>query len=87
MDHTHEVVKNYQTRKAIGAFACFDLANENGEIAPAVLVPLTQEAKHVAHAAQCLAWRPNFKPNALRGSASGGWSSPMFHLSGDVQVS
>ena len=64
MDHTHEVVKNYQTRKAIGAFACFDVANENGEIATAVLVPSTQ-AKHVAHAAQCLARRPNFKPKAM----------------------
>ena len=91
MDHTHEVVKKYQTRKAMGAFACFDVANENGEIATAVLVPLTQ-AKHVAHAAhsalpgdQTSNQRQCTMTHSLRGSASGSWSSTM--LEGDLDCS
>jgi len=49
-DHTHEVVKNYFNKKTLGVTALWDCANENGEIASAVLVSTTK-TKDFAHAA------------------------------------
>ena len=61
-DHTADPAKNYQ--KALGGKYIWDVCNENGEIASAVLVPTT-EASAVAHAAESLARRPGFKPKIL----------------------
>ena len=61
-DHTHEVVKNYQS--ILGAFACWDCATETGEIASAVLVPSTKAIDY-AHAAEALARRPGFNPQVM----------------------
>ena len=61
-DHTMEVVKNY--RSNLGAYACWDVCTETGEIASAVLVPSTKAADF-AHAAEALARRPGFKPYVM----------------------
>ena len=63
-DHTHEVTKNYFEKKSLGAVAMWDCANENGEIASAVLVPSTK-TKHFAHAVGGLARRSSFKPTGM----------------------
>jgi len=63
-DHTHKVVDNYYEKKGLGAFALWDCANENGEIASAVLVPTTKTI-HYAHAATALTRRQSFQPKAM----------------------
>lgn len=63
-DHTHKVTDNYYQKKTLGAFALWDCANENGEIASAVLVPTTKTI-HFAHAATALTRRPTFQPMAM----------------------
>jgi len=63
-DHTHKVTDNYYQKKGLGAFALWDCANENGEIAAAVLVPTTKTI-HFAHAATALTKRPHFNPSAM----------------------
>jgi len=62
-DHTHKLVDNCYQKKGLGAFALWDCANENGEIASAVLVPTTKTI-HFAHAAQSLTRRTGFNPKA-----------------------
>jgi len=47
----------------MGAVALWDVANESGEIASAVIVPSTKTI-HFAHAAGQLARRHNFNPSA-----------------------
>jgi len=63
-DHTHKVTDNYYQKKGLGAFALWDCANENGEIASAVLVPSTKTI-HFSHAARALTRRVDFKPLAM----------------------
>jgi len=63
-DHTHKVVDNYYEKKGLGAFALWDCANENGEIASAVLVPTTKTI-HYSHAATALTKRQSFQPKAM----------------------
>jgi len=63
-DHTHKVTDNYYQKKSLGAFALWDCANENGEIASAVLVPTTKTI-HFAHAAKALTRRERFTPSAM----------------------
>jgi len=62
-DHTHKVTDNYYQKKTLGAFALWDCANENGEIAFAVLVPSTKTIDF-AHVATALSKRRGFKPLA-----------------------
>ena len=61
-DHTHQVVKNYPKR--LQAEALWDICNEHGEVALAILVRST-ETKHFAHALIQLTKRPNFKPSIM----------------------
>jgi hypothetical protein len=61
-DHTFKVVKNYP--KNLGATALWDLANEKGEIACAVLVKTTK-TKDFAHAAKGYAIRTHSTPQAI----------------------
>jgi len=63
-DHTHKVTDNCHQKKGLGAFALWDCANENGEIASAALV-LTTKTMHFAHAAAALAKQQNFNPSAM----------------------
>jgi len=58
------VVDNCYQKKGLGALALWDCANENGEIASAVLVP-TAKMIHFAHAAQLLTRRTGFNPKAM----------------------
>lgn len=67
-DHTHEVTKNYFEKKSLGAVALWDCANENGEIASAVLVP-SRKTTHFAHAAGGLSRRSSFKPTGMYSDA------------------
>ena len=61
-DHTHQTVKNYPS--ACKAKALFDVANEKGEIACAILVENTK-IQEVSHAVEQLARRPWFCPKAM----------------------
>ena len=63
-DHTHQVTKNYYQRKEIGANALWDIANESGQIASAVLVPTTKLGD-LSHAAIQVSKRTNFNPKAI----------------------
>jgi len=63
-DHTHEVTKNYISKKRLGVEGLWDVATETGEIACAVLVPSTKTSDF-SHAAKQLAIRPHFKPQAM----------------------
>jgi len=63
-DHTHKVTDNCYQKKSMGAFALWDCANENGEIASAVLVPSTKTI-HFSHAAMALTRRRTFQPVAM----------------------
>ena len=64
-DSTHDVAKNCFEKKALGVVALWDCANENGEIASAVLMPSTK-TMHLAHAAGALSCRTTFKPAGMR---------------------
>jgi hypothetical protein len=63
-DHTHEVLKNYFSKKKLKAEALWDVCTETGEIACAVLVPSTKTV-HFSHAASRLAARECFRPKAM----------------------
>jgi len=67
-DHTHKVTDNYYKKNGLGSFTLWDCANENGEIASAVLVPSTKTI-HFAHAATALTRRPTFTPVAMYSDA------------------
>ena len=62
VDHTVEATKNYQSRG--GATHIWTCAIQTGEIAAACLVE-SSKSLEIAHAAECLARRPYFKPKAL----------------------
>ena len=62
--HTHKATDNCYKKKGLGIFALWDCANENGEIASAVLAP-SAKTTHFAHAATALARRPTFAPVAM----------------------
>ena len=58
-DHSFDLVKNYP--RSLGAKAVFNVARNTGEIASTVLVESTKISQ-AAHAAECLARRPDFRP-------------------------
>ena len=62
VDHTVEATKNYQSRG--GATHIWTCAIQTGEVASAVMVN-SSSSKEIAHAAECLARRPYYKPKCL----------------------
>ena len=64
VDHAHEVTKNYHKKRQLKATALWDISNETGQIASAVLAPTTK-VKDLSHAALQVARRPTFEPKAL----------------------
>jgi len=75
VDHKHEVTKNHCRKQQIGADALWDVGNDTGQIACAVLVPSTGTTD-LSHAAMQVSKRKNFEPKALHSDT---WPAKLEH--------